>query len=211
MRSFTSNFLIDPCGNGIEKLFLIGGVDFAMLTRPKEITRRHDQLLIRMSTAKVKRPFFTHMAFHLPGAEPGSMSVVRAFQDYKVGGLRRVMPIGRRTKDGKVTMSVGFLIEWEDGRTLVTAGLGCTQAMIKRLGIRPDVLILSGLYGDETAALARDFGARHTIIEDVLIASEYPSRFGGRLTYLKALKLQNEIKPLKSIILAPGESIDIKR
>jgi hypothetical protein len=211
VRTNTVNFAIDPCGLGFERLYLMGGIDFVLLTRPTEITRRHDPLLIRMSASKPKRPFFTHMEFHLPGAKVGSMFKVKPFKDYGMGGLKRIMPIALMTKDGKITVSVGYLVEWNNGQTLVHAGQSITQTLIKKLGVAPDVLIISGAYGKELAKLARDFGAKATLIDDALIAEEYPAHFGGRLTYRQALKHQNELKPLRTLILAPGESIDFKK
>ena len=83
--------VIDPCGFGTERLYMRHGIDFALLTRPTEVSRRHDPLLIRMSASTPKRPFFTHIDFHLTGAKPGSMSMVKPFVDYRVPGLKRVM------------------------------------------------------------------------------------------------------------------------
>lgn len=208
VRSDTVNFIIDPSGLDVEKLYLRGGIDFAVLTRPTEVTRRHEPLLIRMAASKPKRQFFTHLDFHLTGAKPGSMFMVKPFTDYLMVGLKRVTPIGRMTKDGKLTLSMGYLIEWKDGRTLVVAGLSIADAEIKKLGLKPDVLIVSGQH-HEARDIASRIRARYTIIDDVLIAAEYPDQFGGRLKYQKALAIQNLMKPLRTLILAPGESVDI--
>ena len=47
------------------------------------------------------------------------------------------------------------------------------------------------------------------LIEDAFIPEEYPETLGARLSYAAALRLQSRIKPLTSLILGPGESIDI--
>ena len=209
VRSATCNFTIDPCGFGVERLYLGRGVDFAVMTRPTEATRRHDPLLIRMSASKVKRQFFTHLEFHLPGAVPGSMFMVKPFVEYLIGGLENVQAIGRVSDDGKVTLSYGYLIKWKDGLSMLIAGLSVTPDDIKKIGIRPDILIVSGAH-DNAAQIARYVNARHTVIEDVFLATEYPAEFGGRYTYEKALRLQSDMKPLRTVILAPGESVDLK-
>jgi hypothetical protein len=209
VRSATCNFVIDPCGFGIEKLYMQRGVDFALLTRPAEPTRRHDPLLIRMVASKPKRQFFTHLEFHLRGSVPGSMFRVKPFVEYLMGGLESIQAIGRVSDDGKVTLSYGYLVKWKDGPTLLVAGLSITPAEIEKIGLRPDVLIVSGAHQD-AIPIARAVNARYTVIEDVFVAAEYPAEFGGRYTYDKALRLQSDMKPLRTVILAPGESIDFK-
>ena len=210
VRSETVNFLIDPVGNGIERLFNQGGVDFALMTRPNEITRRHDPLLIRMSAANPQRPFFTHLAFHLPGAVPGSMDPVVPGKDYRIGGLKRILPIGAPVQGGKVQASIGYLVEWEDGRTLMAAGLGLTKELIEEFDLHPDILIVSGQH-HQAADFARLLRAEWTLLDDVFVAEVYPDSFGGRLSYGDALKVQSLIKPRASLILAPGEWIDLKK
>lgn len=209
VRSATCNFVVDPCGFGVERLYLNQGIDFAVMTRPTEATRRHDPLLIRMSASKPKRQFFTHLEFHLTGAAPGSMFMVKPFVEYLMGGLENVQAIGRVSSDGKVTLSYGYLIKWKDGPTMLVAGLSVTPDDLKKIGVRPDILIVSGAH-ESAAKIARYVNARYTVIEDVFLASEYPEQFGGRYAYEKALRLQNEMKPLQTVILAPGESIDLK-
>ncbi len=209
VRSATCNFVIDPCGLGVERLYLNRGIDFAVMTRPTEVTRRHDPLLIRMSASKPKRQFFTHLEFHLPGAVPGSLFMVKPYVEYLMGGLESIQAIGKVTDDGKVTLSYGYLIKWKDGPTLLAAGLSITPEDIKKIGLQPDVLIVSGAH-EHCGQIARAVGARHTVIDDVFLAEEYPSRFGGRYSYEKAIRMQSEMKPLRTVILAPGESIDLK-
>jgi len=165
--------------------------------------------LIRMSASKPKRQFFTHLEFHLTGAAPGSMFMVKPFVEYLMGGLENVQAIGRVSSDGKVTLSYGYLIKWKDGPTMLVAGLSVTPDDLKKIGVRPDILIVSGAH-ESAAKIARYVNARYTVIEDVFLASEYPEQFGGRYAYEKALRLQNEMKPLQTVILAPGESIDLK-
>ncbi|MCB9870225.1 MAG: hypothetical protein H6837_10235 [Planctomycetes bacterium] len=210
VRSDTVNFAVDPCGVGVERLFVEGGIDFVVLTRPAEVTRRQDPLLVRMSAAKPKRQFFTHLQFHLTGAVPGSMSVVKPFTDYRVGGLRRVTPIGMMTADGKVTMSYGYLVEWEDGRSLMAAGLSVSDKELAKVKVRPDVLLLSAAH-DSAAHVATRIAPKCIVLDDTLIAEEYPAQFGGRVSYAKALALQSKLKPCPSVILAPGESIDVRK
>jgi hypothetical protein len=176
------------------------------------VTRRHEPLLIRMSASKIKRPFFTHLEFPLTGAKPGSMFMVKPFVKYLIGGLDGITPLGRVTEDGKVTLSYGYLVQWKDGRSLIVAGLSLTDeevTLLKKAVPEPDVLIISGAH-EKAEQLARSIGARHTILDDVFVAPEYPAQFGGRYSYQKALRLQSLMKPLRTLILAPGESIDLK-
>ena len=210
VRSDTVNFLIDAVGDGIERLFNQGGVDFALMTRPNEITRRHDPLLIRMSAAKPARPFFTHLTFHLPGAVPGSMDPVVPGKDYQIGGLKRVLPVGAPVRGGKVQASIGYLVEWQDGRSLMVAGLGFTKELIEEFDLQPDILIVSGQH-HQAGDFARLLRADWTLVDDVFVAEVYPDSFGGRLSYADALKVQSDMKPRPSLILAPGEWVDLKK
>jgi hypothetical protein len=212
VRSSTVNFVIDPCGLEVERLYIKSGIDFAILTRPTEVTRRQEPLLIRMSASKIKRQFFTHLDFVLTGAQPGSMTKVKPYVKYLMGGLDGVTPLGKLTASGEVTLSYGYLVRWPDGRTLVVAGLslGADELVeLKKLVARPDVLIISGKH-EAAEQVAKSIGARHTILDDVFVASEYPTQFGGRYTYSEALRLQSQMKPLSTLVLAPGESIDLK-
>ena len=209
VRTKTASFAVDPCGVGIERLFLRGGIDFVVMTRPTEVTRRHDPTLIRMSAGKPKRPFFTHMEFHLTGAAPGSMYMIKPGKSYVMGGLKEVEAIGVLGKDGKkVTTSLGYLIKWNDGRELLVAGLSLTKELVAKLKKAPDILILSGLH-EKARELGHAVGAKTTLIDDAFIAHEYPLRFGGRLSYAKALKLQNQLKPRSTVLLGPADSIDL--
>lgn len=209
VRSATCNFAVDPSGYGVESLYMQRAIDFAVMTRPTEVTRRHEPLLIRMAASKPKRQFFTHLEFHLQGAEPGSMFMVKPFEKYLMGGLEHIQPIGKVTGDGKVTLSYGYLVKWKDGPSVLVAGLSLTPDELEKIEIVPDILIISGAH-QKALQIAQAVKACYTVIEDVFVASEYPSQFGGRYSYQKALKLQSDLRPLKSVILAPGESIDLK-
>lgn len=208
VRSADFNFAIDPVGVGVEQLYLQGGIDFVLLTRPAETNRRQDPLLIRMAASKVKRPFFTHLEFYLPGAEPGTMDLVKPGGEYLIGGAEKIQAVGVLTEDGKVTSSIGYLVTWKDGRQLMVAGLGIRPAQAEELARAPDVLILSALHG-EAPALARQIGAKDVVLDDVFLAQEYPASFAPRVRLADALELQNRLKPQRSWLLAPGESVDL--
>ena len=64
-RSPVRNFVVDAAGADLAE-WIWGGTEFCVLTQPLDMTRRNDQLLLRMFAAEPPRAVVTHIAFHLP-------------------------------------------------------------------------------------------------------------------------------------------------
>lgn len=207
IRSGPANFGIDPSGYNLEQ-HIFGALDFAVLTDPAELTKRSDQVLLRLASAK--RSFYTHLAFHLPGVDASQMPLVTLGESYGTGGLR-VRMLGLRDRDaGLVSATLGVLVEWPDGTVLVHSGRGLTADRLRKSlpeGRQVDLLIVSMKHPD-ALALSRAVGARLTLLDDVLQCS---ARAGadGRVPLEAALDFQAALQPSPSVILAPGEALPI--
>lgn len=206
VRSDDGNFGIDPAGYDLER-HVFGALDFAALTDPGELTKRNDQLLLRLASAK--RPIYTHLAFHLPGLEASKMSLVTLGESYRSGGLR-VSMLGLR-EGGLVSATVGLIVYWPDGTVLVHSGRGLTEKRLREAlpeSHPVDLLVLSAKHPD-ALALGRAVAARLIVLDDVLQCS---TRAGsaGRIALDDAFELQAGLLPVPSVILAPGESLAIE-
>lgn len=208
VQSADARFVVDPRGDSIERLYLRGGVDFCILTRPTDLTRRQDPLLIRMMASKQKRPFFTHINFHLTGAVPGSMFMCEPGKQYLMRGLRDIEALGRKTKTGKVTPSQGYLVRWGNGRSLLVAGNSLDLPDTAHLKTGPELMIISPQHY-RFRQLVQTLRPKKIILDEGLQAEEYPANYAPRLRLEDMLKAQNQIKPLASVLLAPGETIEL--
>ncbi len=221
IRSPGANFVIDPAG--YELAPLIGpGIDFVLLTRPLDQTKRNDRLLVEL--ARRKKVIFSHLLYHLPGVDAAKMSLAVPGNHYRFGdvplrgGKNQKQPktvpvvtihvVGHKTKEGLAPPSVGYELKWYDGTRLLHAGVSLDPTAARSLK-GPDVLLLSALH-PQAAALGKQVAAKLTILDEVL---EVPTAPGprSRVTLTEAIKLQQDLRPLRSTLLAPGESVDVKR
>ena len=205
VRSNDANFGIDPAGYNLEK-HVFGAFDFVLLTDPGELTKRNDQVLLRLASAK--RSFYTHLAFHLPGVDASKMPLTKFGESYGAGVRVRVLG----TKEGDlVSSTVGVVVDWPDGTVLVHSGRSLTEKLLYEV-LPPshsvDVLVLSAKH-PQAAELGRALGARLIVLDDVLHCSTHAGA-GGRVTLEDAFALQAALRPVPSVILAPGESLDIE-
>ena len=65
VRAEKQSFLVDPAGADIATRFWAGS-EFVLLTESLDMSRRNDQLLLRMAEGDAQRPFYAHIAFHMP-------------------------------------------------------------------------------------------------------------------------------------------------
>jgi len=228
VRSAQANFAIDPAGYQVAP-YIGPAIDFVLLTRPLELTKRNDRLLVEMASRK--KLIFAHLPYHLPGVDAAKMALVMPGRHYHFGELAlpgnskskgtgdgdrkpqtvptiTILVLGRKTAEGLSAPSVGYQIKWRDGSTLLHPGV-CLDPSDVRSVAGPDVLLLSALH-PQALALGKQIAARHTILDEVL---EVASARGpqGRATLTEAIELQQGLRPLRSIILAPGESVDIRK
>lgn len=206
VRSAAANFGIDPAGYSLAPR-LWGALDFVLLTSPLDVIRRSDQLLIRLAAAK--RQFLTHVPFHLPAVAAGTMPLVQIGQSYALEGLK-VTVVGKKIDD-QVSPTVGYVVRWPNGFTLVEAGMSAdVDDFVQALGgsdVHPDVLVVSPLH-PRGKFLVQRLSPRLTLLEDVLRPADVPGP-QGRVKLADALEFQQELRPYTSVLLAPGESFDV--
>ncbi len=204
VRSAQANFVIDPSGFGIEKQ-LWGAIDFALLTNPLDVTKRQDQLAVRMIANDPKRPIIMHLALHIPGFEAKDAPIVRPGEEYEMLGLK-IKALGYQDEKGMVSESIGYNILWPDGTRLVVSGTQLFEDAVPAGG-DIDLLLLSARH-----PLARVIGqrlqAKLTILDDLFVPEVLPGPT-GRTSLEDAYKLQRGLRPASSMILAPGESQDV--
>jgi hypothetical protein len=196
-------FAIDPAGYDLEGQ-IAGAFAAVLLTNPGELTKRSDQVLLRMAAAK--RPIFTHRTFHLPGVDGAHMPLVTIGATVEAGD-GKVRVVG--TRDGDlVSPTVGYVVTAPGGTVIVHSGLSMTPEQLVEAVPAPgrvDLLILSAEHFD-AVALAAAVDTRLVVLDDVLQA---PSSPRGRISLADAIALQARLLPRPSMIVGPGESVDI--
>lgn len=204
VRSREATFAIDPTGYRIDRE-LFDVLDFVLLTRPLEITERNDQLLSRMAASAAEKPVFTQVAMHLPGIDVREIPLVVPGETYEAAGLS-VHVFGERDEEGLVSRSVGYQVSWPDGTDLVVSGVALAEEQVKAAGAL-EALLLSARH-PRARIVGQRLAAGMTVLDDVLECSAYPGAL-GRVTLQEAFELQDGLRPHPSLILAPGESIEI--
>ncbi len=203
VRSRTASFAINPGGFAIEKK-LWGAIDFVLLTEPNNVTKRNDQLLMRMSAAKPKRPVFAHVSVHLPGLSIKDTPLVKPGLEYTKNGLK-VSVLGTIDKQGYVSVAVGYHVLWPDGSSLVVSGVSMLEEHVETKG-KIDLLLLSARH-PRARVVGQRLAAGLTILDDVLECSAL--QVSPRVSIVQAYELQRGLRPRSSMILAPGESCNI--
>lgn len=200
-----ATFAIDPAGYGLEQL-LFEKLDFVLLTDPLDACKRNDQLLLRMLATG--RAFVTHIGFHLPAVDVSKLALAEPGREYEQEGLR-VAVLGDRDGEGKVTTSIGYVVRWPDGTTLGHTGLFARADHVPPDLRQIDAMILSAEHATPLVAGQR-IAAKLTVLDDVLQCAR---RAGseGRVSLDGAFELQATLRPHRSVILAPGEALDIHR
>lgn len=195
-------FAIDPCGNDVEKV-LFPACDFVLLTDANDIGRRNDQLLLRMLSAKKR--VFMHLAVHLPSIPADKMDLCQPGKTYEFGGLK-VEVLGLLTDKGQVSAQVGYFVTWPDGTSLAVAPPIFGEEYMPK-GRPPCALILSALH-PRARVVGQRIAADLTILGDILVPPVAPGP-AARVGLDGAYSLQEKLLPNRSILLAPGESVDI--
>lgn len=204
IRSRTANFAIDPSGYNLER-HVWGALDFVLLTSPLDITKRNDQILLRLWSAK--RPFYTHIKFHLPALTADKMPLVKIGETYTLSDMK-IKVLGRIDEKGWVTTTVGYRVEWPDGTVLMHSGQALQEAELPT-DEKVDLLILSARH-PRARVVGQRVRAKWTLMEDALQCSARPGA-DGRVRLSRVFDLQNGLRPFTSLLLAPGESWNIFR
>ena len=201
----TRLFLIDPAGVDIAH-FLWGAIDFAIITQPLDMTRRNDQLLVRMAAKKPPKVFMTHAAFHLPYVLMSEMPLVELGKTYDATGGLRITPLGKAREDGSVPFAASYSIQWPDGRSMLIAAPGLAASDMP--AGRTDAMLLSSRHA-RAAEIGRAADIGLVLLDDLFLCQV---RVGERRVSLaSAFALQQALLPRSSVVLAPGESWTFSR
>lgn len=205
VRSPRRNFAIDPAGADLAE-FLFGGIEFCVLTQPLDITRRNDQLLVRMYFAEPPRPVFAHAAFHLPVVPMSVMTVVEPGSEHGVRTGARVKVLGHQLPDGAVTWSCSYRIETPGGPTVLVAGPDLLPSEVGEPGV--DLLIVS----PRNAALGevvQQAAPALFIVDEGFVCQSHPTQ--PRIALRDVHAIQQALRKWPSVVLAPGESWTVQK
>jgi hypothetical protein len=176
-------------------------MEFCILTQPMDLTRRNDQLLLRMFSAEPPRPVFTHIAFHLPIVPMDRMPLCAPGKTYGQKSGTQIHVLGKKLPDGSVTWSGSYRVEVANGPSVMLVGL---NLLVEEVEARPvDVLILSPR-NPEAVAIVRRVNPRLVVIDEAFVCQSHPKL--ARVTLRDLHALQRALQPANSILLAPGES-----
>lgn len=203
VRSQTRNFAIDPAGPDLAR-YLWGGMEFALITQPLDLTRRSDQLLIRMAADKPPRPFLTHIVFHLPLVSMNDIQPVTPGKSYGQSNGMEVRALGKPEADGRVQAAIGYRVAMPNSVSLLVAG---PQFRLQDLPEEPSSAVLLSPRNPDAAAIAHAAKTDLIVIDDSFLPQTFP---GIRRVRLQDLHdLQKAVLPKPSVLLGPGESWDI--
>ncbi|MGE3174633.1 MAG: hypothetical protein AB7O97_18520 [Planctomycetota bacterium] len=197
-------FSIDPAGADARLLW--GASDFALLTQPLDMTRRNDQLLLKMHDARPSRPFHAHITFHLPRLSMADMPLVEPGQSLLQSNGVRITAIGDKRVDGTVLFAMGYGIDLPGNVRVLVAGPAMSEDSVPEGGF--DAVILSP-FNPLAVEVARAAAPAIVLIDDAFRCFHLPGV--GRVDLRMAHALQQAILPLPSVLLAPGESWEITR
>ncbi|MBX3462567.1 MAG: hypothetical protein KF830_05320 [Planctomycetes bacterium] len=204
LRTPSSGILVDAAGADLAE-WLWGGAGSCVLTQPLDLTRRNDQLLVRMLGAEPPRTVVTHLVFHLPVVAMDAMPLLAPGQSIGRPGQTQVRSLGSPQPDGTVTRSCSYVLTFPNGPSVLLAGpdLRADEVDVERV----DLLVLSPRNPEAPAIAAR---ARPAVIaiDDAFVCQSRPDLPRMRLRDLHAL--QRFLQPLPSLLLAPGESWDVR-
>ncbi|MBK8980452.1 MAG: hypothetical protein IPM29_31505 [Planctomycetes bacterium] len=204
VRSRTATFAIDPAGYGVDKS-LDELVDFVLLTCAIDPSRRNDQLALRLLGGTPRRRILQHLATHLPAFSASDQVLVVPGNRIDIADLT-VDVIGRKDADGHVSSTVGYWIRWPDGSDLVVSALELDETS-RTPDDRVEALLLSP-HHPRARIVAQRLQPDLVVLDDVLQCSVTPGS-AGRVPLDAAWALQAGLRPLRSLLLAPGESQDV--
>lgn len=200
VRSATRNFAVDPAGADVPE-FLWGAVDFCALTQPLDMTRRNDQLLVRMYLNEPPRTVLTHVAFHLPLIPMETMALVEPGKSYPNAAGGRIDALGAPPQENKVAWSCSWRIDVPKGPKLLFVGPNLTAADVADEPV--DVAVVCPFAPDLLAVVQKARPAL-VVLDDTFLPESRPDR--PRLSFADLCTLQKALAPTPSVLLAPGES-----
>jgi hypothetical protein len=205
VRTSAQNFVIDPAGNNVAE-WLWGGAQFCILTQPLEMTRRSDQLLLRMFTAKPQRHVFAHIVFHMPVIAMNDMPLVKLGKLYGHPSVTTLLPLGKELPNGTVPFDCSYLVETKDCPSLLMMGPTLKAEDVEKKPV--DVLIASSR-NREAVLIAQKVTPLVVLFDDAMLADT--DAVVRRVTLRDLHQLQRSFLPFRSVILAPGESWTVQK
>lgn len=200
VRSATRNFAVDAAGADVPE-FLWGAIEFCALTQPLDMTRRNDQLLVRMALNEPPRTLLTHVAFHLPVVPMETMAVVEPGKSYPSAGGARIDALGAPPQDQFVAWSCSYRIDVPKGPSCLFVGPTLRAEDVPAEAV--DVAVVCP-YAPELLAIVQKVRPRLVVIDDAFLPESNPERPRMALRGLHAL--QQALAPTPSLLLGPGES-----
>ena len=205
LRSARSNLVIDAAGPDVHQ-WLWGGAEVCLLTRPLTMTRRNDELLLRMFTSKPPRPVFAHIAFHIPVVAMEQMPLVKLGVPIECGDGVVVEPLGEAAPDGRVPYDCSYRVEIDGSPSLLVVGPTLTPATVD--GAWDVGAMIVSARNRAVISLVKKVKPGVVLFDDAFLPQEYADTQRVRLVNLHTL--QRMLLPHKSVILAPGESWTIQ-
>lgn len=199
VRSQRRNFLIDAAGPDVEQ-WLWGAAQMCLLTQPLSMARRNDQLLLRMFTAEPVHPVMTHIVFHLPVIAMDKIPLLQVGQSYGQPG-NKVYTLGKARKDGSVPYDLGYRVETAGCPDLLIVG---PTTKIEHVQDKPVGVLIASSRNRGVVEIAKKVKPGIIVFDDGFLPNTDAKL--GRVTLTHLHKLQRALLPLKSVVLAPGES-----
>jgi len=203
VRNSRRNFLIDAAGPDIEQ-WLWGAAQMCVLTQPLSMSRRNDQLLLRMFTAEPAHPVLAHIVFHLPIIAMDKIPLVQVGEAYGQAGYK-MHSIGKPRPDGSVPYDVGYRIETVGCPDMLIVG---PTTKIEHVEAKPVGVLIASSLNRGMVEIAKKVKPGIVLFDDGFRPDTDAQL--GRVTLNHLHQLQRALLPLKSVVLAPGESWNVK-
>lgn len=199
----SGGFGIDVAGADVTE-FLWGRMEFCVLSQPLDMTRRNDQLLLRMLLSKPPRPVLTHMAFHLPFVSMADIPLVELGTTFGPPAGVAMRALGTKQKDGSVPWSCSYRFEVPNGPNLLFVG---PTLQAEEVGTEPVDALIASPRNPHLLEIVQKVAPGVVLIDETFQCQTVPAlpRFRLRQAYL----LQKAMQPQRSVLLAPGESWDV--
>jgi hypothetical protein len=198
-RAPRTNFVADAAGADLAE-YLWNGAGLCVLTQPLDITRRNDQLLLRMALAEPPRTAFHHVVFHLPAVPMEKMAVVEPGKSYGEPSATRVHALGKKQADGAVTWSCSYRVEMPDGPRILLLGPDLRADEVEPSPI--DLAIVSPR-NPELVAIVRKLEPRLVMVDDAFTCQAQADL--PRVSLRTVHAVQEALRPVRSVLLARRE------
>ena len=192
--------MIDAAGPDVEQ-WLWGAAQMCVLTQPLTMSRRNDQLLLRMLTAEPVRPVLTHIVFHLPVIAMDKIPLVQLGQSYGAKTGSTLRGIGEARSDGSVPYDLGYRIETVGCPDLVIVG---PTTKVEDVEEEPVGVMIASSRNRGVVDIAKKLKPGIILFDDGFLPDTSVAL--PRVTLNHLHQLQRALLPLKSVVLAPGES-----